>query len=134
MKKQKSYRLILTVFLVLLVGIVLAAMCIGRYSVSSAEVLRYLFFHVEDNKMITTVMWSVRIPRILMALIVGAGLSVSGVSLQAMFGNPLVNAHILGVSYSAGFGADSPVFTVRLCGNTGAAVRLCRNGTDIFPQ
>ena len=46
MKKQKSYRLILTVFLVLLVGIVLAAMCIGRYSVSSAEVLRYLFFHV----------------------------------------------------------------------------------------
>ena len=105
MRKQKSYRLILTVFLVLLVGIVLAAMCIGRYSVSSAEVLRYLFFHIEDNKMITTVMWSVRIPRILMALIVGAGLSVSGVSLQAMFGNPLVNAHILGVSYSAGFGA-----------------------------
>ena len=45
------------------------------------------------------------LPRILMAVLIGAGLSVSGVSLQAMFGNPLVSSHVLGVSYSAGFGA-----------------------------
>ncbi len=89
----------------LLLLLVLVALCIGRYSISAAEVLRYLFLGIEENSMLKTVMWSVRIPRILMALLVGAGLSVSGVSLQAMFGNPLVNAHILGVSYSAGFGA-----------------------------
>ena len=89
----------------LLLLLVLVALCIGRYSISAAEVLRYLFLGIEENSMLKTVMWSVRIPRILMALLGGAGLSVSGVSLQAMFGNPLVNAHILGVSYSAGFGA-----------------------------
>lgn len=103
--KRLNYRLVLAISAVLLALIVLGALCIGRYSISAAEVLRYLFLNRKENEMITTVMWSVRIPRIIMALLVGAGLSVSGVSLQAMFGNPLVNSHILGVSYSAGFGA-----------------------------
>ena len=103
--KQKKFPVIMALATLILLLLVLAALCIGRYSISAAEVLRYLFLGIEENSMIKTVMWSVRIPRILMALIVGAGLSVSGVSLQAMFGNPLVNAHILGVSYSAGFGA-----------------------------
>ncbi len=103
--RQKKFPVIMAVATCLLLLLVLVALCIGRYSISAAEVLRYLFLGIEENSMLKTVMWSVRIPRILMALLVGAGLSVSGVSLQAMFGNPLVNAHILGVSYSAGFGA-----------------------------
>ena len=103
--RQKKFPVVMAVVTCLLLLLVLVALCIGRYSISAAEVLRYLFLGIEENSMLKTVMWSVRIPRILMALLVGAGLSVSGVSLQAMFGNPLVNAHILGVSYSAGFGA-----------------------------
>ena len=95
--RQKKFPVVMAVATCLLLLLVLAALCIGRYSISAAEVLRYLFLGIEENSMIKTVMWSVRIPRILMALLVGAGLSVSGVSLQAMFGNPLVNAHILGV-------------------------------------
>lgn len=90
---------------IILAAVALAAMCIGRYSITAMDVLRYIFFGVEDDRLIATVMWSVRIPRILLALFVGAGLTVSGVALQAMFGNPLVSTHILGVSYSAGFGA-----------------------------
>ena len=58
-----------------------------------------------QNAQMDTVVWSIRLPRIIMAVVIGAGLAVSGVSLQAMFGNPLVSAHTLGVSYSAGFGA-----------------------------
>jgi iron complex transport system permease protein len=54
---------------------------------------------------ITTVVWHVRLPRIIMAAVVGAGLSAAGVGLQAMFGNPLVSTHTLGISASAGFGA-----------------------------
>ena len=97
--RQKKFPVVMAVATCLLLLLVLVALCIGRYSISAAEVLRYLFLGIEENSMLKTVMWSVRIPRILMALLVGAGLSVSGVSLQAMFGNPLVNAHILGVSY-----------------------------------
>jgi iron complex transport system permease protein len=51
------------------------------------------------------VVFSLRLPRVILAALAGAGLSAAGVSLQAMFGNPLVSSHILGVSASAGFGA-----------------------------
>ena len=47
----------------------------------------------------------IRLPRVILALSIGAGLSVSGAAFQGMFGNPLVSPHILGVSFGAGFGA-----------------------------
>lgn len=51
------------------------------------------------------VLWSVRLPRILMAVFTGAALSVSGVMLQGVFKNPLVSPTIMGVTAGAGFGA-----------------------------
>ncbi len=47
----------------------------------------------------------IRLPRLLLALVVGASLSLSGAALQALFKNPLVNEYILGISSGAGFGA-----------------------------
>jgi iron complex transport system permease protein len=47
----------------------------------------------------------IRLPRVLLAMAVGAALSVSGASLQALFKNPLVNEYILGISSGAAFGA-----------------------------
>jgi len=51
------------------------------------------------------VLWQVRLPRILLALLVGAALSVSGASLQQVCRNPLVSPYIMGVSAGACFGA-----------------------------
>ena len=51
------------------------------------------------------VLWSVRMPRIVMAILVGAGLSVSGAVFQGLFKNPLVSPGILGVTSGANFGA-----------------------------
>lgn len=51
------------------------------------------------------VLWSVRLPRILMAVITGAALSVSGTLLQGIFRNPLVSPRIIGVTSGASFGA-----------------------------
>jgi len=51
------------------------------------------------------VIWQVRLPRILLALLVGAALSVSGAALQQLCRNPLVSPHIMGVSAGACFGA-----------------------------
>jgi iron complex transport system permease protein len=48
----------------------------------------------------------IRLPRLLLGLAVGAALSVSGASLQAVFKNPLVNEYILGISSGAAFGAS----------------------------
>ncbi|ETP73656.1 ABC-type Fe3+-siderophore transport system, permease component [Lachnospiraceae bacterium JC7] len=85
--------------------VIVAALCIGRYTISAGDVITYLISGRENDPMLKTLMWGVRIPRVIIAFITGAGLSVSGVALQAMFGNPLVSTHVLGVSYSAGFGA-----------------------------
>ncbi len=52
------------------------------------------------------IVFRIRLPRILLALLVGAALSVSGASLQAVFRNPLVNEYILGISFGAAFGAS----------------------------
>jgi iron complex transport system permease protein len=52
-----------------------------------------------------TVVWHIRIPRVLLAVLAGAGLSAAGASFQGCFHNPLVSPDILGVSAGAGFGA-----------------------------
>ena len=51
------------------------------------------------------IVWKIRAPRILLALIVGGGLSVSGAVFQGCLRNPLVDPYILGVSSGAAFGA-----------------------------
>jgi iron complex transport system permease protein len=51
------------------------------------------------------IIFKIRLPRLLLALAVGAALSISGASLQALFKNPLVNEYILGISSGSAFGA-----------------------------
>jgi iron complex transport system permease protein len=92
-------------FALMAVTAVMLSLCIGRYRIHIFDVLRLFSGLPAGDKMAANVIFGIRLPRIIMALIVGAGLSAAGVSLQAMFGNPLVSSHILGVSASAGFGA-----------------------------
>ena len=51
------------------------------------------------------ILWTIRMPRILLALLVGAGLSVSGCAFQSLFANPLTTPDTLGVASGASFGA-----------------------------
>ena len=101
----------LIAFLILLtVGIAVFSMMIGRLTIAPSLILKILFsklFPVEPSwaATIDTVVWQVRLPRLLTGLLVGAGLSVAGSAFQGLFRNPLVSPHILGVSAGAGFGA-----------------------------
>ena len=52
-----------------------------------------------------TIIWLLRMPRLLMAAIIGAGLAVSGVIMQAIVKNPLADPYILGISSGASLGA-----------------------------
>jgi len=52
-----------------------------------------------------TVVWNLRLPRIIAAVLIGCSLSVAGASFQGLFRNPLVSPDILGVAAGAGFGA-----------------------------
>ena len=51
------------------------------------------------------IIFQIRLPRTFMALLVGAGLAVAGVAMQALFKNPLADPYVLGASSGAGFGA-----------------------------
>ncbi len=51
------------------------------------------------------VLYELRLPRTLLAMVVGAGLAIAGVALQALFRNPLAEPGLIGVSSSAAFGA-----------------------------
>ncbi|WP_020500535.1 FecCD family ABC transporter permease [Sciscionella marina] len=91
----------------LVVGLVVLAVVsfgIGRYLLDPLTVLRTLLG--ETGGVERTVVFEVRAPRILGALLVGAALSASGAAYQSVFRNPLVSPDILGVSAAAGFGAS----------------------------
>lgn len=88
----------------------MAAACIGRYQIDLETLFRVVmsrFVTVQATwpPSTETALFQVRLPRIGVAMLVGMALSVSGVSFQGVFRNPLVSPFILGVSAGAGFGA-----------------------------
>ncbi len=90
--------------------IALLSFSLGSYGVEPAAVLRILAAHVtggtpDASATEQTVVLQIRLPRIIGALLVGAGLAAAGAAYQSMFRNPLVSPAILGVSAGAGFGA-----------------------------
>jgi iron complex transport system permease protein len=93
----------------LLVAAMAAAAIIGTYRVSLADVARVFAARLGADGPVdgvaASVVWNLRIPRILLACVVGAALASSGAVFQATFRNPLVEPYILGVSSGAAFGA-----------------------------
>lgn len=98
------------IMLLLLVAAFFFSMCIGRYSITPMEVVKVIASHITDSvndisSIQSNVVMQVRLPRILLSMIIGAGLACSGAAYQCLFGNPLVSPDILGVSAGSGFGA-----------------------------
>jgi iron complex transport system permease protein len=59
----------------------------------------------EADELVRTILWEVRLPRVILAFLVGAALSGCGNALQALFRNPLVDPYLLGLSSGSAFGA-----------------------------
>lgn len=90
---------------------------IGRYSLSLSETMQLLLTQLRGGEVDPTaysVIFKVRLPRLLLALLVGAGLSAAGTSFQSLFGNPLATPDTLGVASGASFGAVLGLF---ICDN-----------------
>lgn len=88
---------------------VLAALAVGRFNVSPVTILQSIFNKLgagyKQNMQTEIVLWTIRFPRTLLALLVGAGLSVAGCAFQSLFSNPLATPDTLGVASGASFGA-----------------------------
>ncbi|MCR4628111.1 MAG: iron ABC transporter permease [Clostridium sp.] len=102
---KKKVRFTLLILTAALAAMFIFSICIGRYGISPVDVIKALTFDPNLDPLEKNVILQVRLPRILMSMIVGAGLACSGASYQCIFGNPLVSPDILGVSAGAGFGA-----------------------------
>lgn len=95
--------------LILPIVTALIALGIGRYFINPAEVVEAILGRFtgeyEIAEMAYKTIWNLRIPRILLALLVGAGLSTAGCAFQSLFANPLATPDTLGVASGASFGA-----------------------------
>lgn len=96
--------------LAILAGLVVVALCAGKYPISAKESIDVLFgelFHRggDYSEMTRNVVMGLRLPRITASILVGAMLAVSGASYQSIFKNPLVSPDFLGVSSGACIGA-----------------------------
>lgn len=111
-RERKHYIYIFTILLIIAFFI---SFGIGRYPVAIDQLLKVLsskIFPIEKNwpDTIDTIVFQVRLPRIIGGILVGASLSLSGAVYQGMFKNPLVSPDILGVSSGAAFGAALAIY------------------------
>ena len=89
---------IVTLFL-----LTLFALTLGSADLGASDILAGLFGG--GNPTVRTIIWQIRLPRILTAIIAGMGLAVSGAVMQSILRNPLGAPFTLGVSHAASFGA-----------------------------
>jgi len=102
----------------------------GQLAISPAEVLGSLLHRIgidwlplPENPVGDQTLWAIRFPRVVMAALVGAGLAVSGLLMQAIFGNPLAEPGVIGVSSGAAVGAGlSIVFGLTVFGQWTTAI------------
>lgn len=121
--KKSSHAVLLTGLLVLLFCVSIGSILLGRFDISISQCLGILASHLFSispswNQVQANMVNLVRLPRVLVAALVGMSLSIAGTSYQCIFRNPMAAPDILGASTGAAFGAA-------------LAILLNRNSTDI---
>lgn len=115
MGKYKLNRHYLFPFFIFFILVFFFSFLAGKYPISPLDVIKILLskiFPIErtwkDESEV--ILFNIRLPRIIIALLIGAALSLSGLIFQGLFQNPLVSPDVLGSSQSAGFGAALGIY------------------------
>lgn len=99
----KSILLVSSLLSLLLGGICFLGLSVGPTGYEFLNVFKTLIY--KEPQALHTIIWRIRFPRVLLAAVVGATLSVGGLVFQALLKNPLAEPYILGISGGAGVGA-----------------------------
>jgi len=106
---RRRYRAVLLTLLAALAGAALLSFWVGYYPLTPGQVFRAFLsrfgYRGDILPQAATIFWSIRLPRILSAVCIGASLAAAGSAYQGIFRNPLVSPDILGVSSGASLGA-----------------------------
>ena len=103
-----KYVLIWLLLLLLLFGAVLLSLFLGRYSIAPGDVIDILQGRLSGTPIggkDDSILWNIRLPRVLLNILVGGGLAIAGTAFQGVFQNPLVSPDVLSVSSGSAFGA-----------------------------
>lgn len=121
--RKKMNRMLVLLSLVILLAVI--AVTQGAYDISPGHILRVLSGSALGPADI--VIWKLRLPRMVSAIVVGWGLSLAGLTIQSLLKNPLGSPSTLGISQGAAFGASTAIvflgphsFTVTVCAFAGA--------------
>ncbi|MFC9897678.1 FecCD family ABC transporter permease [Nocardia sp. NPDC127579] len=104
--------LALPVLAALLLGAMVIATGFGAETLpvsAVVEVLKHRLFGTPTDLALDTIVWQLRVPRTVLAAVVGAGLALAGAAMQALVRNPLADPYLLGVSSGAGVGAAAVI-------------------------
>ncbi|AIF70112.1 hypothetical protein PAP_08655 [Palaeococcus pacificus DY20341] len=93
-----------TILLFLLFLSFVFSLSVGSYKIPFGSVVRAMLGM--DSSKASVVVWNVRLPRAIAALLVGAGLAISGAVMQVLLRNPLASPFTMGISHGAMFGAS----------------------------
>jgi len=110
MKRRRNIILFAVAAILLVVAVVWSA-SVGPASISARDIVDVILaslcplLDIQYSEFAYTVFVELRLPRILMAIVGGAGFAVSGAAMQGILRNPLVSPFTIGISSAAGFGA-----------------------------
>ena len=99
MNKSRSGTIVTFTFVLAIVAAVIA-IGLGSVTISVPEIVK-TFFGSSATAVNDTIIWDIRLPRVLLAMIIGANITISGALLQAVMGNPLADPGLTGVTSGA---------------------------------
>ncbi|WP_425430268.1 putative F420-0 ABC transporter permease subunit [Compostimonas suwonensis] len=147
---RSRYAAVLITSVVVLAAVMVAAIGFGQASVGVGEVLASIGSHLglvpasSVPPLADSIVWELRLPRVLTAAAVGAGLALSGAVMQSITRNPLADPYLLGLSSGASLGAVAVIilglsFALPVAAFAGALLALvttlviARTGGSITP-
>jgi len=104
MKKKINYFYLVLIIIAGLILVSIISLSLGSVNLSPYEVVKIIFSKKDMNNSLNVIINQIRLPRIILGFLVGAGLSIAGVVFQGVIRNPMVDPYIVGISAGAGTG------------------------------
>jgi iron complex transport system permease protein len=101
-------KIIFLVFLLFMAAVFHVA--VGSTFISFNEIIDVIFLSQSEATLNQQIIWELRVPRMLTAMLAGAGLSLAGLQMQTLFKNPLAGPDVLGLTTGAGLGVGICIF------------------------
>jgi iron complex transport system permease protein len=110
MQRNKNIYFVYLMIIIILLLLFFTALFIGSSYINPLKIVQYLLFNKQLPKANLIILTEIRLPRILLAIMVGAGLALAGTVFQGVIANPMVDPYIVGISAGAGTGVMLALF------------------------